>query len=157
MDIIIGYSWNISGWWWIWLNVIFETDVCWWMMDMGYGIIMGIFDEGCLSLSLWEPHESHGPMDWLPGFGMLWSVVKHTGKQTNVSSKRCFQTHLPGFQLLVNGIWWDLMGCEWPCKSGLLDHCFDSYSGCSSLISRMVTLPIAIKKRHWFKYLVTLL
>lgn len=47
------------------------------------------------------------------------------------------------------------MGCEWPCKSGLLDHCFDSYSGCSSLSSRMVTLPIAIKKKaliHIFGY-----
>ena len=90
-------------------SMLMDTDVCWWMMDMGYGTIMGIFDEGCLSFSLWEPHnetnfqyggqhleavdiysESHGPMDWLPRFWMVWSVVKHTGKQTNVSSKPCF-------------------------------------------------------------------
>jgi hypothetical protein len=37
-------------------SMLMDTDVCWWMMDMGYGTIMGIFDEGCLSFSLWEPH-----------------------------------------------------------------------------------------------------
>lgn len=89
-------------------SMLMDTDVCWWMMDMGYGTIMGIFDEGCLSFSLWEPHnetnfqyggqhleavdiysESHGPMDWLPRFWMVWSVVKH-GK----TNKCIFQTML---------------------------------------------------------------
>ena len=70
-----------------------DTDVCWWMMDMGYGTIMGIFDEGQHLEAVDIYSESHGPKDWLPRFWMVWSVVKHTGKQTNVSSKH-FQAML---------------------------------------------------------------